>query len=177
MDISLRRAAIPADSERLALIGAASFLDSYAAMINGDNIVTHTRQQHSAGAYRELLSQPGAAAWLAETHPHAAPVGYAVVSRPDLPVAHDAGDLELKRIYLLSAYQGDGTGAALMKLCTDHARQQGAQNLLIGVYSANLDAIGFYRHLGFSKIGDRQFRVGASIYDDDVMALPLQSRA
>ena len=79
------------------------------------------------------------------------------------------GDLELKRIYLLGRFQGGGSGAALLAAAIEEATRRGAERLLLGVHGGNDAAIGFYRHQGFTQIGVRKFRVGASDYDDLVL--------
>lgn len=170
MDWTLR-AATPGDADRLALIGAATFLDGFAGILPGRAIVAHCRRHHSADSYARLLGD-GAAGWLVEAATGGAPLGYALVTRPDLPGGGD-GDIELKRIYLLSRLQGSGAGAALMTRAIDHARGQGAARLLLGVYVRNDRAIAFYRRHGFSAIGARQFQVGDQLCDDLVLARDL----
>lgn len=84
-----------------------------------------------------------------------------------------SGDVELKRIYLLSRFHGTGLGAALMAAAVAEARTRGAPRLLLGVYANNARAIAFYRKQGFVPIGTRQYAVGAELYDDIVLARPL----
>jgi len=46
-------------------------------------------------------------------------VGYLVLGTPDVPVKDpDPNDWEIKRIYLLSRFQGSGNGRRLMEACT-----------------------------------------------------------
>lgn len=169
MDWTLR-AATQEDSDRLALIGAATFLDGFAGILPGEAIVGHCRRYHTADSYARHLAD-GGAGWLVEAAAGGAPLGYALVTQPDLPGG--GGDLELKRIYLLSRMQGSGAGAALMARAIDHARARGAARLLLGVYVHNDRAIAFYRRHGFSVIGARQFQVGTQLCDDLVLALDL----
>ncbi|SNS82778.1 Ribosomal protein S18 acetylase RimI [Sphingomonas laterariae] len=159
------------DIGRLALVGAATFLESFAGILDGAAIVEHCARQHDAGVYARYL-QAGASAWLAEAAEGGAPIGYALVTAPDLPGA-EPGDLELKRIYTLSRCHGGGLGAALMRHAVDRAAAQGASRLLLGVYGQNARAIAFYRKQGFEQIGERRFRVGHRDYDDVVLARPL----
>lgn len=157
------------DASALALIGAATFLETFAGILDGDAIVGHCAAQHSEAAYRTLLAG-GARAWLAEAQPGGAPVGFALVGKPDLAAALD-GDIELKRIYSLSRFHGSGLGAALMKQALEAAR--GYRRLLLGVYARNERALAFYRKQGFADLGTRRFNVGGKLYDDLVLARPL----
>ena len=85
------------DAGRLALVSDATFLETFAGMISGDALVTHCQRQHAPAYLGELL-EGGARAWLAELD--GAPIGYALLTAPELDTARE-GDLELKKIYLL----------------------------------------------------------------------------
>ena len=167
---SLRRAA-PGDAEALALVGAATFLETYAGEMPGADIVAHCAARHGAALYAEWLDR-GWATWLAEA-PQGAPLGYAVLAEPDIP-QRGPGDLELKRIYVLSRLHGSGAGQALFGAALEEARARGAPRLLLGAYARNHRALAFYRRCGFREVGSRSFTVGGVTFDDDVvMALDL----
>ncbi|MFM5916275.1 MAG: N-acetyltransferase family protein [Novosphingobium sp.] len=165
------RQASPEDAEALALIGAATFLEAFAEVIEGRDIVAHGATAHSAEAYRKYLAN-GGAAWLAETA-LGAPIGYALNTVPDLPGMAN-GDRELKRIYVLSRWHGSGLAAALMKHSV--AEAAGHARLLLGVYKHNERALAFYAKHGFSPIAERTFRVGATDHEDLVLARPLDGQ-
>jgi ribosomal protein S18 acetylase RimI-like enzyme len=157
------------DASALALIGAATFLETFAGILDGDAIVGHCVAQHNDAAYKTYLAA-GARAWIAEAQPGGAPIGFALVGKPDLAAALD-GDIELKRIYSLSRFHGTGLGAALMNQALEAAN--GHRRLLLGVYAGNQRALSFYRKQGFADLGTRQFNVGGKLYDDLVLARPL----
>jgi diamine N-acetyltransferase len=164
----LRQAGIE-DAERLALIGGATFLETFAGILEGDAIVAHCAREHGAEAYRALLAHQDSAAWVAEAQAGGAPLGYALVTAPKLAQA-EPGDIELKRIYSFSRMHGSGLGAALMGRAAAHAEAAGARRLLLGVFVGNLRALAFYRRHGFEKIGERRFRVGSQDCEDIVLA-------
>lgn len=168
MDWTLRQAGED-DVERLALIGAATFLETFAGILEGDAIVAHCTREHGVEAYRALLAAEGSGAWIAEAEAGGAPLGYALVTAPKLAQSVP-GDLELKRIYSFSRTHGSGLGAALMGRATRHAEEMGAKRLLLGVFAGNVRALAFYRRHGFEKIGDRRFRVGSQECEDVVLA-------
>jgi len=167
------RPAGPDDAERLAHIGVATFIDSYTYDIDGAAMVAHCTRQHSAEVYAGWLASPAASAWLAEYVTTGAPIGYAVNCPPDLPVPSQPGDIELKRIYVLSRFHGSGTGEALLAAALEDARQRGAPRLLLGTYQDNHRAVAFYEKHGFTLAGTRRFEVGDALYDDIVMARQL----
>lgn len=165
----VRRATLE-DADALALIGAATFLETFAGILDGDAIVAHCERAHSRAAYAAYLDA-GAQAWLAEIDHGRAPVGFALAFEPDLPGA-SAGDWELKRIYALSRFHGGGLGAALLRAAVEAAAPH--HRLLLGVYAHNARAIAFYRKHGFHQIAERQFDVGGKFYDDIVLARDLE---
>jgi GNAT superfamily N-acetyltransferase len=167
------RKASSGDVDRLALIGAATFLETFAGILDGSAIIAHCQREHSADAYRAYL-ETGAAAWLAETEEGQAPIGFALVASSSLPGSNpDGSDLELKRIYSLSRFHGTGVGGALMQQAVGYALETRALRLLLGVYAGNERARAFYRKQGFIRIADRLFRVGDRDYEDIVFAKAL----
>lgn len=163
----------PQDAGRLELIGRATFLETFAGILDGDAIRAHCANAHSATAYEALMAA-GATAWLATISPGGAPIGYVVLATSDLPMAsRDGTDLEVKRIYILHRFHGMRLGQRLLAVAEETARHAKARRLLLGVYAHNASAQAFYRRAGFVEVGRRTFRVGAKDYDDVVMAKPL----
>jgi ribosomal protein S18 acetylase RimI-like enzyme len=167
------RSCNPDDAEALALIGKATFLETFAGVLDGAAIITHCAKVHSADLYRMQLLDSGYNFWSAEIAPGGAPVGFAMLAKPDLPIPNTSHDLELKRIYLLSKFHGGGIGKQLLSAAIECARAKGAKRLLLGVYGGNTKAQGFYKSRGFKQVGSRTFVVGGVGYDDNIMALSL----
>jgi ribosomal protein S18 acetylase RimI-like enzyme len=164
----------PDDAQALALIGKATFLDAFAGVLSGQDILAHCATQHAAEVYSAWLSDPRARTWLAEIEPGNAPVGYLVVAPASLPVAdlrHD--DIEVKRIYVLQRIQGTGLGLRLMKEALTFATLAGSRRLLLGVYGKNERAVAFYERFGFTRVGTRRFRVGHNDYDDLILGFDI----
>lgn len=158
------------DAERLSLVSDATFLETFAHEIPGEAMLAHCRTQHAPDYLAKRLNA-GAKAWLAEIN--GTPIGYAMLIRePELDAARE-GDVELKKIYVLSRFQGTGTAQALFTQVLDAA--SGNKRLLLGVKDDNHRAISFYVAQGFEIIGTRQFNVGGELYDDYVFALNLSS--
>ena len=171
MDYSLRECWRERDgldcAETLALIGPASFLEAFAGVLQGEDILAHCRNQHSVAKYAAWLAEPEARACVAEVK--GAPVGYALLLKPDLPLETTADDLELKRIYLLHRFQGAGIGSALMHWSLETAASMGKKRLLLGVHDGNRQAIAFYERHGFRQVGTRSFQVGKTICSDLIL--------
>lgn len=170
--VTIRRAG-PGDEAALALVGAASFLESYAGVVDGQALVRHCQERHTPAVYARALADPAQALWLAEMAPGAAPVGYLHLTPPDLPVPTGPRDVEIKRIYVLSRLHASGLGRRLMDTAIAHAREGGHANLVLGVYKGNTRALAFYGRAGFEALGEREFDVGGQVYCDWVMGRAL----
>ena len=169
MQWRLRRAS-PADAPAVALVAGASFLATFAGILDGADIVAHVAKNSSVEAFTRWTADAASVVTLAE-HPYgAAPVGYTMLTAPDLPVAAGSHDIELRRIYTLPLANGTGLGAALMAQAIEDARALGATRMLLGVYGGNTRARHFYERQGFTLAGTRQYQVGATLHDDVVYA-------
>jgi ribosomal protein S18 acetylase RimI-like enzyme len=162
------------DDHRLALLGAATFLESYAGVLPGDDIIAHCAAKHSAAVYEDWLIGGEARIWLAEVEQGRAPVGYLVMTPPDVPLpGAGQSDAEIRRIYVLHRFHKEKVGWTLMKTAISAARRTGKTRMLVGVYGKNDRAIAFYERVGFSVVGERKFQVGATVHDDLILALDL----
>lgn len=167
------RVATPADAPALSVLGGATFLASFAHDHPGAALIAHIRDAHGESEYRAALINPARQVWIGET-PLGAPVGYAMLTPPDLPVPTDEQqDIEIKRFYLLNPWQGGGNGDALMAILLDQARLRGASRTLLAVYPANHRARRFYARPGFEEIGETTFMVGDAPFRDLIYARQL----
>ena len=169
-EYSLRQCG-PGSEEELALVGAASFLEAFAGFLEGEDVLAHCRNQHSVEKYTAMLADRETRACLAEVKD--APVGYALLCKPDMPMPATPGDIELKRIYLLHRFQGSGIGAALMDWSVETALSLGKRRLLLGVNAENDQAVAFYLRHGFDHAGTRKFQVGNTLCSDFILARKL----
>lgn len=169
--MNLRRATIN-DSRALAVVGSATFLETFANDHPGDALIAFTETNHSADYYRALLNEPATTAWIVE-HDVGAPIGYAIVVSSSLPGSDPVTDAELKRIYLLSKWQGAGFGRKLIEAAETEAVARGAKRLVLSVYTKNEKAIRFYGARGYETIGRAMFPGFSDAYSDFVMAKSL----
>ena len=173
MNVTIRECTV-ADAPTLAVIGSATLLDAYAGFLPGEALLAHCAKLHVANVYSAELARTKSRAWLAEVEPGAAPIGYALLTSPEFPPELvEAGDLELRRIYVLSRFHGGGAGKRLMETAIASARGLGAKHLLLGLHADNHRAMAFYRKHGFTQVGNRRFKLGAAVFDDPVMRLLL----
>lgn len=160
------RRATAADAPAVSLVAAASFLETFAGVLAGEDIVRHVANKSSPERFAAWADDPASIVTLAEHPDGGAPVGYTVLTTPE-----DVGDvgpdaIELRRIYTLHLTRGTGLGATLMTQAVADARTLGRTRLVLGVLGTNKRACAFYERQGFTVTGERRFLVGASWYDD-----------
>ena len=167
------RPCTPDDAHRLSVVAAATFVETYAGIVDGDDILFHCRSTHAPEAYAGLLADATKRLFLATLDPGGTPVGFMLMGEADLPVETGPDDMELTRIYALHRFHGQGLGPRLMQTAIDTARAAGRRRLLLAVYSRNDRANAFYERTGFRQVGTRLFHVGVNDYQDRVLALDL----
>ena len=159
----------PGDQAALTLVSQATFLETFGGVLSGKGIVEHCSKAYSPELYGEWIDDPNYHLWLVEVSPGDAPVGYMILAPPDLPVLDADGDVELKRVYLLSKFHGAGTGKQLIDIALTHTTSVHAKRLLLAVYENNSKAINFYESAGFRKLGKRKVNIGGFNYNDQIM--------
>ena len=81
----------------------------------------------------------------------------------------DPSALEIERIYVKKAFQGQGLGGALIARACDSARSLGKTFVWLGVWEKNAGAIRFYERHGFVSVGQHAFYLGDDAQTDIVM--------
>jgi len=153
------RRAVPADAEALARIGAQTFVETFGHMYAAEDLRAFLDAAYGLEKTRRDLTDPAKAAWLVEADGKV--VGHALAGPCDLPhddVTPACG--ELKRLYVLKAHHGGGTGSRLLATVLEWLEKDGPRPLWIGVWSENLGAQRLYGRMGFEKVGEYDFPVG-----------------
>jgi ribosomal protein S18 acetylase RimI-like enzyme len=179
------RPATAADADALALVGAATFLEAFTWMLPGADILAHCMKNHTAASYAAYLSKPDTRITLAlsgvtagpffdSAAEPAAPVGFAMLTAPELPTLDvQPSDIELKRIYLFSRQPGVRPAQAMLNAAIADSLALGRSRLLLGTHANNDRAIAFYRRNGFVEVGTRTFQVGTQLCQDLIFGRPL----
>jgi GNAT superfamily N-acetyltransferase len=68
--------------------------------------------------------------------------------------------VELKRLYVIPEYWGQGVGATLMEALLDWASAHHYQSMWLRVWEKNERAIAFYQRWGFRHVGQEPYCVG-----------------
>ena len=93
-------------------------------------------------------------------------IGYAGVFAPG------AAEADILTVGVVPDHRGKGIAKALMALITNWAKEQGTTAMMLEVKTDNLQAIGLYESLGYSRLNIRKDYFGAGL-DAQVMRLEL----
>jgi diamine N-acetyltransferase len=158
----LIRRAGPADAEAISAIGAATFVETFGHLYPAQDLEQYLERAYNLEDTRADLADPAKASWIVEAEGEV--IGYALAGPGSLPHPEvTPGCGELKRIYLLKAWHGDGLGARLFAETLAWLQREGPRAVWIGVWSENHRALKFYARHGFEKAGEYAFHVGDTI--------------
>jgi len=97
-------------------------------------------------------------------------VGYAQVRKKPIPVDIKSNvTTELWRIYLDKNCHGLGIGKLLLSKVKEVSLSISGDQIWLGVWEQNLQAISFYEKHGFQVVGSQEFNIGTELHNDLVM--------
>ena len=100
-------------------------------------------------------------------------VGFVKLGPPELPVQRTGPVIELRQLYILHEWRGQGAAQALMDWALAEAKGRGGQELYLTVYTENWRARHFYEKYGFVEVGPYKFMVGEQADEDIIMRASL----
>lgn len=167
------RTATSTDAAALAMLGARTFVATYAGDTPAEALHAHVRAHFAASLQARELADPALSYLVAEADGQL--VGYALSRTTPAPdVVRAATPLELARLYVDEDAQGGGVGSALLAAVTTKALAGGHDALWLTVWERNLRAITVYRRWGFSDVGSVAFGLGDEQQVDRIMTLLIE---
>ena len=130
----------PADAAALSLVASAAFLETYAGILPGADIVAHCRLNNAPERFAAWAADPACVVTVAEHPQGAAPLGYTLLTPPDFPQPTGPDEIELRRIYTLATIHGSGLGPALLARALADAVALGRRRMLLGTHPGNTRA-------------------------------------
>lgn len=169
MTVSYRTAG-PEDAAALAQIGAETFVATFGHLYDPADLAIFLRS-HSTEAWAKELKDPAFLVRVAEMGGKL--VGYAKLGPPHLPFEPRGEAAELRQLYVIEEFKGQGVARTLIDWVIDQARDCRADHLYLSVFTDNHRARRFYEKLGFEAEGTYSFMVGNHADEDIVMRLKL----
>src|SRR5438067_125338 len=162
------RHATPSDVPALADLAQRTWSDAFGAGVARDDEAAELEEGRSENYFAAALDEKTILVAVAD----GVLVGY--VQFGDVGISEvdvEPGDQGLQRLYVETAFQGQGLGRKLMKAALQHARLAEARRILLQVWDKNERAVRLYESFGFRKIGTTTFTVGAEVMEDLVMVI------
>lgn len=157
---SIRRATVD-DAPTLSALAARTFTETFGHSYPRQDLQDFLDESYSEQRQRVILAHPDYAVWLLELDGQA--VGHVAAGPCGLPHPQaQAGDGEIKRLYLIKSQQSCGWGSRLLETALEWLQRDGPRPLWLGVWSENFGAQRFYARYGFEKVGEYLFPVGAT---------------
>ncbi|KRG64856.1 acetyltransferase [Stenotrophomonas humi] len=168
------RRATPTDAALLCELAERTFVETFGHLYPPQDLADYLDSAYPVALQRQQLESGEYAAWLLEVDGQAA--GFAFAGPCGLPHADvQAGDGELKRLYVLRDQQNGGRGGQLFAAALQWLESRGGA-LWIGVWSENFGAQRFYGRHGFEQVGAYEFPVGRVRDKEFILRRPAQAR-
>ena len=157
MSVSIRKVQA-ADLRPLSELARKTYADAFGHSLAPSDLAAHMESKLSDSCFEQYLAED---AFLLAEHDTRL-VGFLQIgaARPDPlygPVL--PGDVELRRIYVLSDYQNRGIGRRLIDAALQEPVAKAARHVFLDVWEENLGARKLYERYGFTVIGKQLFKV------------------
>jgi ribosomal protein S18 acetylase RimI-like enzyme len=155
-----------------------TFMEDFAIPHPENDLDSHFRSAESPEYFRESLNDPQRATWLIEGKTNGELVAFASVGLCDSddiphPDVCPNKDGAINRLYVLRDRRSLGFGQQLMLVVLPWLEEYfPARPIWLTVWSGNFRAQKFYRHYGFTKVGDFKYAVGEWKDDEFIMKRP-----
>jgi len=164
------RDASPADAAVVDGLFRTAFRDTFAHLYAPEDLAAFLAK-FTPDAWAAELADPRYAFRIAMDD--GTPAGYVKLGPPELPVCPGAPSIELRQLYILKPWHGSGIAAELMRWALATARERGAGEMYLTVYTDNHRARRFYERYGFEYVAPYTFMVGNHADEDIIMRLEL----
>ncbi|EHJ61512.1 GCN5-related N-acetyltransferase [Novosphingobium pentaromativorans US6-1] len=154
------RLAAPADAAALADLGARSFVEKFGYLYRPEDLSAFLAGSHGEVVVAGQIADPGMRIMLAVDGTRLLGFCKMVMACGWPEHARGSKVVELKQLYTDPDATGQGIGARLMHWAMDEARDFGADEVQLSVWSENFGAHKFYARQGFEKVADIHFMVG-----------------
>ena len=167
MELLVRRCGA-GDTDALRTLSVETFRTAFGHRNTPENMDIYCAKTFGTDALCRQLETPGTSFWF--LYADGGLAGYVKLNTDDAQT-EDMGSsaLEIERVYVAAAYQGQGLGGYLIEQATEAAREMGKYCIWLGVWEHNTRAISFYEAHGFSPCGTHAFYLGDDRQTDIIM--------
>ncbi|MEQ8627429.1 GNAT family N-acetyltransferase [Ekhidna sp.] len=149
-----------------------TFTETYGSQNTKSNLENYLETNFNHSQLKNELDNPQSEYYFVKVDGTIA--GYLKVNVGDAQTEiKEQNGLEIERIYVSKAYQGQRLGQALFEKAMERAWFHKTTFLWLGVWDQNTNAIGFYERNGFKTFDTHVFQLGDEMQTDLMMKLEL----
>jgi len=152
MEVNIRRVTI-ADVDALTAIARQTFYDTFTGTCTEADMQSFLDKHYNAVQLSSELSNPETCCFFAEADGKVVAYLHFMEDYKSFPLIKKWKALELKRIYVLKEYHGQGIAQQLMDYILNFAEEKKYEVVWLGVWENNIRAQKFYEKYGFVKSG------------------------
>lgn len=167
MPLQIRKATL-LDVESVLEIEESTFRETYTQYNTPENMEKYVSEKFTNAKIQEEIAQPEVIFFMMEKNSEF--IGFAKAIASPVPselMNHKA--IEIERIYVRKAFHGQKLGQKLIEHCCEFAKKEGFEVIWLGVWENNLNALGFYKRMGFEVFGSHTFLLGDEAQLDFLM--------
>jgi len=161
------------DIQELKKIGIYTFTETFSSQNSKEDMTQYLESQFSIENLKTQLTDPNSDFFFVEHDGKT--IGYLKINlgaaQTDIK---DENALEIERIYVIKAYQGQKTGQKLFNKALEIAEKLNVDFVWLGVWEKNFKAIQFYKKNGFIEFNRHSFKLGNDLQTDIMMKLNLR---
>ena len=164
------RPALASDAPEIAELGVRVFTATVGHAVDPHELALYLQESYSRASILKDLADDHKTILVATDESNKL-MGFTYLTRGgDEPCLADVKNkIELQRIYIDPLAQGNGLGRLLAGKIERLAREQGFQNIWLGVWEENKKARVAYERWGYEVVGDHDFKIGSSVQKDLIM--------
>lgn len=171
MTISIKKCTYE-DLYTLQEVSRKTFIETFLDQNSPENMKAYLERAFNMEQLHRELSHPHSQFFMVYFNDDLA--GYLKLNTEDAQTEEmGQASLEVERIYILSAFQKQRLGKFLLNQAIEMAEQQNKQEIWLGVWEENDNALAFYRAKGFKQVGSHSFFMGDEEQIDFIMCKTL----
>ncbi|MEE1944899.1 GNAT family N-acetyltransferase [Pedobacter sp. KR3-3] len=160
-------------TEELVVISTETFVETFAPTNSTESMAQYVAQNLTVAKLRQELECADSAFYLLKVDSELA--GYLKLNFNEAQSdVKDANAIEIERIYVKQAFQGQKLGLFLINKAIEIAKFEDKRYVWLGVWEHNHKAISFYQRIGFVQFDSHEFKLGEEIQLDLMMKLELK---
>lgn len=170
--------------EELIQLAQSSFVDTYAIYNTEEDMEKYLRENFTVDIFKENIRN-GKIFFVVVSENEIQ--GYVQLSDDKAPESLDFDTstslsnrklnqrvIEIERLYVAKKHHGKKIGSKLIDITIQFANENQYSILWLGVWKNNINAIEFYKKLGFEIFGEHHFILGNDVQDDWLMKKELR---